>query len=55
MGVWQDREDFRDAVTVGFAFLAVRGIGDYRGTSLKGKHTHLGPYRRPVPRNLGES
>jgi len=25
----------------------------YRGTSLKRKRTHLGPYRKPVPRVLG--
>ena len=27
----------------------------YRGTSLMRKCTPLGPYRRPVPRVLGES
>ena len=29
------------------------GVRVYRGTSLTGKRTPLGPYRRPMPRVLG--
>ena len=32
-----------------------RNANSYRGTSLTGKRTPLGPYRRPMPRVLGGS
>ena len=33
----------------------IEGENDYSGISLTRKRTHLGPYRRPMPRVLGES
>ena len=47
-------EDFGLRVS-GFREWGYRNSGTYRGTSLTGKRTPLGPYRRPMLRVLGGS
>jgi hypothetical protein len=41
--------------TVELILLLARHGRSYRGTSLTKKRTHLGPYRRPMPRVIGGS
>ena len=51
--VYSERERERDASSTSQpSMLPTRAATRYRGTSLTRNRTPLGPYRRPVPRDL---